>query len=44
MAAVSFDGATGKDFDEFDDAITKTLTVYEVQELKWVAKKTGELK
>ena len=45
MAAVSFDGATGKvGFDEFGDAITKTLTVYEVQELKWVAKKTGELK
>ena len=45
MASVSFDGATGKvGFDQFGDAITKTLTVYEVQDGKWAAKKTGEVK
>ena len=45
MAAVSFDGATGKvGFDEFGDAITKTLTVYEVKDGKWVAKKTAAVK
>lgn len=45
MASVSFEGATGKvGFDQFGDAVTKTLTVYEVKDLKWAAKETGELK
>ena len=45
MAAVSFDGATGKvGFDQYGDAITKTLTVYVVEGGKWVPKQTGELK
>lgn len=45
LAAVSFDGLTGKvGFDEFGDAITKTLTVYEVKGGKWVAKKTAAVK
>ena len=45
MASVSFDGATGKvGFDEFGDAVTKTLTVYVVEGGKWTPKQTGELK
>lgn len=45
LSSVSFDGATGKvAFDEFGDAVTKTLTVYEVTDGAWVAKQTGELK
>ncbi|MFT3971444.1 MAG: branched-chain amino acid ABC transporter substrate-binding protein [Micropruina sp.] len=45
MADVSFDGLTGKvGFDKFGDAITKTLTMYEVQDQKWVAKKTASVK
>lgn len=45
LSSVSFDGATGKvAFDEFGDAVTKTLTVYEVQSGAWAAKKTGSLK
>lgn len=44
VAKVSFDGATGKvGFDEFGDAVAKTLTVYKVEGGKWVAEKTGEL-
>ncbi|MFT4297334.1 MAG: branched-chain amino acid ABC transporter substrate-binding protein [Micropruina sp.] len=45
MASVSFDGATGKvGFDQYGDAVTKTLTVYVVENGKWTPKKTGELK
>jgi len=45
MAKVSFDGATGKvAFDQYGDAVSKTLTVYAVQGGKWVAKSTGDLK
>ncbi|HMQ37004.1 MAG TPA: branched-chain amino acid ABC transporter substrate-binding protein [Micropruina sp.] len=45
IASVSFDGATGKvGFDQYGDAITKTLTVYVVEGGKWVPKQTGELK
>lgn len=44
MAGVSFEGLTGKvGFDQFGDAITKTLTMYEVQDQKWVAKKTASV-
>ena len=43
MGKVSFDGATGKvAFDEFGDTTTKVLTVYKVEDGKWVAEKTGE--
>lgn len=42
---VAFDGVTGKvAFDEFGDTTTRVLTVYEVQELKWVPKDTSEFK
>ena len=45
LSSVSFDGATGKvGFDQYGDAVAKVLTVYTVDNLKWVAKKTGELK
>ena len=45
MASVSFEGLTGKvGFDEFGDAITKTMTMYEVKDQKWVAKKTASVK
>ncbi len=45
MADVSFEGLTGKvGFDKFGDAITKTLTMYEVKDQKWVAKKTASVK
>ncbi|HQY99283.1 MAG TPA: branched-chain amino acid ABC transporter substrate-binding protein [Propionicimonas sp.] len=45
MAKVSFDGATGKvAFDEFGDSVSRVLTVYEVADGAWGAKKTGELK
>ncbi|SDS09288.1 branched-chain amino acid ABC transporter substrate-binding protein [Microlunatus soli] len=40
-----FDGATGHvAFDEFGDATTRVLTVYEVQDGKWKPVKTGEFK
>ncbi|MFZ0530529.1 MAG: branched-chain amino acid ABC transporter substrate-binding protein [Propionicimonas sp.] len=45
MASVSFEGATGKvAFDEFGDSVSRVLTVYEVADGAWGAKKTGELK
>ena len=45
MAKVSFDGVTGKvAFDEFGDSVSRVLTVYEVADGAWGAKKTGELK
>lgn len=43
MKSVTFDGATGKvGFDEWGDAVAKVLTVYEVANGEWAAKKTGE--
>ena len=45
MGSVSLDGATGKvGFDQYGDAVSKTLTVYAVTGGKWVAKSTGTLK
>jgi branched-chain amino acid transport system substrate-binding protein len=42
IGKVSFDGASGKvAFDEYGDATTKVLTVYEVKSQKWVGVKTG---
>ena len=39
---MAFDGATGQvAFDEFGDTTTKVLTVYKVDDGKWVADKTG---
>jgi branched-chain amino acid transport system substrate-binding protein len=44
VGATSFDGVTGKvAFDQYGDAVTKVLTVYEVQGGKWVAKESGAL-
>ncbi len=44
MAKVSFDGLTGKvGFDQYGDAITKTMTMYEVKDGKWVANKTASV-
>ena len=41
VQGVSIDGVTGKvAFDQFGDTTTKVLTVYTVQDKKWVAKKT----
>ena len=45
IASVTFDGATGKvGFDQYGDAVTKTLTVYVVEKGAWTPKKTGEVK
>ncbi|MFT4217850.1 MAG: branched-chain amino acid ABC transporter substrate-binding protein [Micropruina sp.] len=41
LATVSFDGLSGKvGFDKYGDAITKTMTMYQVKDGKWVAVKT----
>ncbi len=42
IGKVSFEGATGTvSFDEYGDATAKVLTVYKVEDKKWVAAKTG---
>ena len=45
IGGVSFDGATGPvGFDEYGDAVTRVLTVYEVKDGAWAAVKTDEFK
>lgn len=45
IGGVSFDGATGPvAFDEYGDAVTRVLTVYEVKDGAWGAVKTDEFK
>lgn len=45
IGGVQFDGATGPvGFDEYGDAVTRVLTVYEVKDGDWAAVKTDEFK
>jgi branched-chain amino acid transport system substrate-binding protein len=45
VGKVSFDGVTGKvSFDQYGDATSKVLTVYKVDNGKWVAAKTDTFK